>query len=206
LVSTYEVCALLSLDQPGIARAPRRRWDETRPLADLRLEDARVEAVLARGPAAATLARTLAIHLEFALAADGLGGADALLAMTVDYLQTRQQFGRPLAMFQALKHRCADLKARLAAAEALFWRLSEGRGGSGLDELTEAGALKSHVGAVYSDVGEEAIQLHGGIAMTAEHPCHLFVKRALANTALGGEADHWEAAAGREAIGRLART
>jgi alkylation response protein AidB-like acyl-CoA dehydrogenase len=205
LVSTDEVCALLSLDQPGIAREPRRSWDETRRLFDLRLEDARAEAVLARGPAAATLARTLALHLEVALAADGLGGADALLAMTVDYLQTRRQFGRPLAMFQALKHRCADLKARLAAAEALIWRLAEGRGGSGLDALTEAGALKSHVATVYGDVGEEAIQLHGGIAMTAEHPCHLFVKRALANTALGGEADHWEAAAGREAISRLAR-
>jgi alkylation response protein AidB-like acyl-CoA dehydrogenase len=205
LISSDEVCALLSLDQPGIAREPRRRWDETRSLFDLRLEGARAEAVLARGPAAATLARILAVHLDLALAADGLGGADALLAMTVDYLQTRRQFGRPLAMFQALKHRCADLKAKLAAAEALFWRLAEGRGGSGLDALTEAGALKSHVGAVYGDVGEEAIQLHGGIAMTAEHPCHLFVKRALANTALGGEADHWEAAAGREAISRLAR-
>ena len=94
----------------------------------------------------------------------------ALFDMTVEYLQTRRQFGRPLAMFQALKHRCADLKTQIAAAEALFWRLADEGNRTAFDPLVEAGALKSQAAAAYSLVAEEAIQLHGGIGLTAEHP------------------------------------
>jgi alkylation response protein AidB-like acyl-CoA dehydrogenase len=205
LVWADEMLGLVALDQSGVAREPRRAWDATRRLFDVRLAGAQIapELVLARGPAAAELARELQIHLEFALAADSLGGGAALLDMSVEYLQTRRQFGRPLAMFQALKHRCADLRTQLAAAEALFWKLAEGIERSAFDPLTEAGALKAHAAGVYYAIAEEAIQLHGGIGLTAEHPCHLFMKRALLNTALGGEADAWEEAAGRDALQRL---
>jgi alkylation response protein AidB-like acyl-CoA dehydrogenase len=197
---------LLPLDQAGVARQARRTWDATRRLFDLKLDSAKLDAgrVLARGPAAAQLAREVQVHMGFALAADSLGGADALLEMTVEYLQTRRQFARPLAMFQALKHRCADLKALIAATEALFWKLVDESERTAFDPVTEAGALKSQAAAVYYAVAEEAIQLHGGIGLTSEHPCHLFMKRALLNTTLGGEADAWEAAAGEEAIRRLA--
>lgn len=207
LVWSDEVVALVALDQAGVERQARRAWDETRQLFDVRFQGVQIapELVLARGPAAKALARALQIHLQFALAADCLGGGAALLDMSIDYLQTRRQFSRPLAMFQALKHRCADLKTLLAAAEALFWKLADEAGRSAFDPLTEAGALKAHAAGVYYAIAEEAIQLHGGIGLTAEHPCHLFMKRALLNTALGGEADDWEAAAGRDALQRLAR-
>ena len=76
--------------------------------------------VLARGPSAAKLCRRLMIQRDFALACDCVGAAAELLDKTVAYLQTRQQFGRPLALFQALKHRCADLKAEVEAADALL--------------------------------------------------------------------------------------
>jgi alkylation response protein AidB-like acyl-CoA dehydrogenase len=207
LVWSDDLLGLVALEQAGVTREARRTWDGARRLFDVRLDEGRnaPDLVLARGAAAADLARELAIHLEFALAADSLGGAAALLAMSIDYLQTRRQFGRPLAMFQALKHRCADLKTQLAAAEALFWKLADAGARSAFDPLTEAGALKAHAAVVYYAIAEEAIQLHGGIGLTAEHPCHLFMKRALLNTALGGEADAWEAAAGRDALKRLAR-
>jgi alkylation response protein AidB-like acyl-CoA dehydrogenase len=207
LVWSDEVLGLLPLDQPGVVRRARRSWDETRRLFDVSLDGAKLDAglVLARGPAAAPLARDLQVHLGFALAADSLGGAAALLDMTVEYLLTRRQFARPLAMFQALKHRCADLKATIAATEALFWKLAPEDERTAFDPLTEAGALKSQAASVYYAVAEEAIQLHGGIGLTSEHPCHLFMKRALLNTTLGGEADAWEAAAGQDAIRRLAR-
>ena len=108
--------------------------------------------------------------------------------MTVEYLQTRRQFGRPLALFQALKHRCADLKASVTAAEALLSD-SLDRASSGQDAAVAMGA-KQFACSVYTRVAEEAIQLHGGIGMTAEHPCHLFLKRAQLNEQLGWHRDY----------------
>ena len=93
-----------------------------RRLFDLHFADVLLEEkfTLARGTAAQALTARLATQRDFALAAEAVGGANALLELTVQYLGTRNQFGRPLALFQALKHRCADLKALIAGAEALL--------------------------------------------------------------------------------------
>jgi alkylation response protein AidB-like acyl-CoA dehydrogenase len=164
--------------------AARPTWDETRRLFDVRFDGVKLDAcvVLAKGRDANALGERLAASRDFSLAADNAGGAAALLELTVDYLKTRRQFGRPLALFQALKHRCADLKAQVSAAEALL-----------LDQVQRADALsaakaKTLAASIYAWVGEEAIQLHGGIAMTAEHVCHRYVKRALLNEHLGAPA------------------
>ena len=77
---------------------------------------------MASGDAAAALHDRISALAQLAIAADSLGGANAALDMTVEYLKTRRQFDRPIAMFQALKHRCADLKTQIAAAEALLWQ------------------------------------------------------------------------------------
>jgi alkylation response protein AidB-like acyl-CoA dehydrogenase len=151
--------------------------------------------LIAEGQAAWDFGDRLQSSLLLALAGDALGGANSILALTVDYLRTRTQFDRPLAMFQALKHRVADLKTLLAAAEALFW--SRASGGA---SLTELGALKSRACAVYRTIAEEAIQLHGGIGLTQEHHCHLFLKRAMLNAALCGSGDHWDEARAREIL------
>lgn len=181
--------ALVPLIQPGIERIARPTWDETRRLFDLRFSGVELDRdlILAGGADARALSRRLAVQRDFALAADAVGGAAALLDMTVEYLKTRRQFGRPLAMFQALKHRCADLKAQVCGAEAL---LQDGlvRAGDALDgAAAEAAGRKAKLQActVYARVAEEALQLHGGIGMTAEHACHLFLKRALLDEHLG---------------------
>jgi len=202
-----DFCALVPLQQANVAIVPRATWDQSRRLYDVALRGAKLsgELVLARGDAAADLVRDLQEHLLLALAADGVGGASAALEMTVEYLQTRKQFGRPLAMFQALKHRCADLKTQIAAAEALFWTVAEARRGAAQDPLLAAASAKSYAAEVFHAVAEEAIQLHGGIGLTSEHPCHLFLKRALLNDALAGGGDAWDAAVGAEALERLGR-
>ncbi len=184
--------ALVPLGSPGVEIRPRKTWDTTRRLFDIHLGGVALEdgLVLARGPAAQVLRRRLSTHRDFALAADSVGGAIALLDRTVEYLLTRRQFGRPLAMFQALKHRCADLKALTAAAEALLVD-SLGRLDTASDQ--EAALLglqaKSFASSAYARVAEEALQLHGGIGMTAEYSCHLFLKRALLNVQLGRSND-----------------
>jgi alkylation response protein AidB-like acyl-CoA dehydrogenase len=120
--------------------------------------------------------------------------------MSVEYLKTRKQFDRPLAMFQALKHRCADLKVLVAGAEALLWSRAVDAEAS----VTDLGALKALASDVYRMVAEEAIQLHGGIGLTEEHDCHLFMKRAMLNLQLGGSADAWREKAGRQALAAFA--
>ncbi len=181
--------ACVPLTQRGITFTPRPTWDTTRRLFDLRFVEVEIDAsrILAQGESALALQRRLLTSRDFALAADAVGGAAAALEMTVEYLQTRRQFGRPLALFQALKHRCADLKAQVVAAEAL---LADSLRRSGDDLAGNSAALlakgaKALACAAYARVAEEALQLHGGIGMTSEHPCHLFLKRALLNEQLG---------------------
>jgi len=192
LVRTPERIALVPLADTVLVARPA--WDETRRLFDVVVPDGGL--VLAEGGAAARLTEKLDGQLSLALAGDALGAARAALVMTVDYLKTRRQFDRPLAMFQALKHRCADLKTRLAAAEALFWS----RAGEAASDARALGALKAHVTTVACAVAEEAIQLHGGIGLTVEHPCHLYFKRTMLDAALGGDADFHQEAAGRALI------
>lgn len=179
---------------------PRQTWDRTRRLFDVEVPtDGAI--VLAEGDAAAAPAGRLNAGILIALAADSIGGADAVLTRTIDYLKTRRQFDRPLAMFQALKHRVADLKTHLAAAEALLWSVAGADNAPGLDT---AAALKAHACAMYLEVAEEAIQLHGGIGLTMEHPCHLFLKRAMLNAVLGEDGDRLDEQVGRSVLERSA--
>lgn len=198
LIVDNDLVTLLPTDAPGVEVIQRKTWDETRRLFDLTIGDFSGALTLAKGEAALALADKLKAQMLFALAGDSLGGAASILELTIDYLKTRRQFDRPLAMFQALKHRVADLKTVLTAADALFWaRANEA------PKLTDMGALKSHACGVYADITEEAVQLHGGIGLTSEYHCHLFLKRARLNWALGGDADHWDEQAGKQALGNL---
>jgi alkylation response protein AidB-like acyl-CoA dehydrogenase len=194
--------AVVDLAAPGVTLTERPGWDRTRRLFDLTLSNYRPEpaAILAEGAAAADLHDRLAASAQLALAADCLGGADAALAMTVEYLKVRRQFDRPLALFQALKHRCADLKLEIAAAEALLWA----RASDPAADRVALGALKALASETFCQVTEEMVQLHGGIGLTEEHPCHLFLKRALLNAQLCGDADHWYGEAGRAALTQYA--
>lgn len=194
LVMTREALALVPLS--GSELTPRPTWDKSLRLFDVTLSEHAQQLVLAHGEAARQLQANLRTQLFFALAADSIGGAAAALEQTIDYLKVRRQFDRPLAMFQALKHRCADLQARIVAAEALLWSFAA----QSANDVIAAGALKAHATQLYADVAEEAIQLHGGIGLTEEHPCHLFLKRAMLNLNLGGGADLLEEAMGRRML------
>jgi alkylation response protein AidB-like acyl-CoA dehydrogenase len=198
LVVTKGIAALVPLSAETVSVAERPLWDESRRLFTVTLDSHQVapELVVARGETAQDIASRLQGELALALAADCLGGASAALDMTVEYLKTRKQFDRPLAMFQALKHRCADLKTQVVAAEALLWKRAVDPDATVID----LGALKALASDVYRTVAEEAIQLHGGIGLTEEHNCHLFMKRAMLNLQLGGSVDEWREKAGRQAL------
>lgn len=190
--------ALVPLDAPGVTVIERPIWDESRRLFDVTLDGYTIDPalVLASGEAAERLTRQLKGEVIFALAADSLGGANTILNLTVEYLNTRKQFDRPLGMFQALQHRCADLKVLIGAAEALLWS----RAVQPAATMAEIGGLKAHAAEVYRWVCEEAIQLHGGVGLTEEFYPHLFMKRANLNVQLGGDPDLWHELVGREAL------
>ncbi len=190
LVDQGESIFMVPLDQCHVTA--RQMWDETRRFFDVRLPTLNDEWRIAQGPSAKALSEQLQTLMLLALSAESVGGAEAALAMTVEYLKTRRQFDRPLAMFQALKHRVADLKIAHSAAEALLWDQV-----NSASRLTDMGALKAYCTAAYKLIAEEAIQLHGGIGLTQEHVCHMFLKRALLNCALAGDGDHWNEMAGR---------
>jgi alkylation response protein AidB-like acyl-CoA dehydrogenase len=202
LVFAPDFCALVPLDAPGVTLTERRLWDESRRLFDVTVTGHTIAPgmFLARDSQASAIGEQLQAGLVLAIAADSLGGASACLDMTVDYLKTRRQFDRPLAMFQALKHRCADLKIELGAAEALLWSRAHDESATGPD----IGAAKVLASDAFRRISEEAIQLHGGIGLTDEHSCHLFLKRAMLNMQLGGDADYWREASGRQALAEFA--
>ncbi len=192
LICDKDKIALLPLDGAH-SIAARDSWDKSRRLFDVTITEGAKEYVLATGADAAALHERLQSQLLFALAGDSLGGANSILEITIDYLKMRRQFDRPLALFQALKHRVADMKAMLVAAEALFWARTTDPASSPI----QMGALKAHACGIYRAIAEESIQLHGGIGLTMEHDCHLFLKRAMLNCALGGDADMHDEIAGR---------
>ncbi len=198
LVTAFGLVALVPLDAPGVTVTETPLWDESRRLFEVRLDRHIVDPALIVGETPDWLAHVglLREELLVALAAEALGGAAATLDLTVEYLKTRRQFDRPLAMFQALKHRCADLRTRIAAAEALLWA----RAADADADAVSLGAMKALACEVYRFTTEEAIQLHGGIGLTEEHPCHLYMKRAQLDCWLGGSADELNEAAGRAVL------
>lgn len=172
---------LLSRDGAGVAVTPTPTVDRTRSMAVLDLCDAPVLAIPVDGPA-------LRRHAALALACDSIGGADAILEKTIDYLKIRTQFGQPIGGFQALKHRVANHKLRLESARALVAMAVQAGEGGGARPLGLAHLARAQAADAYVTIADDAIQLHGGIGFTWEHECHHYLKRAWLNRLLfGGE-------------------
>jgi alkylation response protein AidB-like acyl-CoA dehydrogenase len=137
-------------------------------------------------PATDAVRETLHAEAGLALACDAVGGANVIFDRTVEYLKVRQQFGKPIGSFQALKHRCADHKVALVSSGALVAEAVRLWAAGDPQALLYASTAKASACDVYAKVAEDAVQLHGGIGFTWEHDCHLFLKRAKLNQALFG--------------------
>lgn len=173
---------------PGVHVEAQRTVDPSQSLAVVRLDDVAVtdaDAVAPPGAARAAVATMLA-RAAVAAAADSVGSAGRALELTVDHLQTRQQFGRPIGSFQALKHRCANMQVWLqmarAAVEHAARVIDDPRQGA-----AAAAIAKSYCGRYCPKIVEEAVQLHGAIAFTTEHVLHLHLKRQQLDAALFGD-------------------
>ena len=166
----------------GHPAASQTTLDQTRGQARLMLDGTPARLVAAPGPA---VAHALDL-LHAALAVESVGVARASLCSTVDYLRVREQFGVPLATFQALRHRVADLSVALEQATSSAWYALRV---AGTEEFAVAAPMAKLVAAdVAFEVTAAAIQLHGGIGFTWEHDAHRYLKRATANRLLAGDA------------------
>ncbi|OEJ33177.1 acyl-CoA dehydrogenase family protein [Streptomyces subrutilus] len=172
---------LVREDAPGLVRSRQTTLDETRPQARIQLRDVPAELLGEDGADAAGVLEALAATGRTAacvLAAEAVGAAGQALARTVEYVRRREQFGRAIGSFQAVKHRLADLYVQVEAARsAVYYAAWDPRQGA----LALAQALE----ALRMAAGE-AIQLHGGIGFTWEHDAHLYFKRAAADELLFG--------------------
>jgi pimeloyl-CoA dehydrogenase small subunit len=126
-----------------------------------------------------------------ALAAEAVGAMEVVHGMTLDYMKTRQQFGRPIASFQALQHRAADMLIALEQARSMaFFAAMASRGGDAAERRRDMHAVKVQLGRSARLVGQQSIQLHGGIAMTMEYAAGHYFKRLTVNEAMFGDTDH----------------
>lgn len=181
----------------GLQRRALPTLDQTRQLAEVELNGLYLPADALLG-AAGTAWPALSKVLQLAsvtLAAEQVGGAQQALDLTVAYTRERQQFGRPVGSFQALKHRMADMMLQVECARSALYYAAcvaqealDGQGDAALAaELPLAAALaKSQASEAFFHGAAESIQLHGGVGFTWEYDPHLYFKRARAGEALLG--------------------
>ncbi|KUZ17329.1 acyl-CoA dehydrogenase [Burkholderia diffusa] len=178
----------------GLTITPLDTLDATRPIARIVLDEIRVsrDARFAGGAVAAQVLERAAWFAALTLAAEQLGGAQQCLDLTLDYTGQRVQFGRAIASFQAVKHRCAQMMVLIESARSAVlgaahaWDAEAGGAAPGAALRADIAAAKAAANDAYAFCAQEAIQLHGGVGFTWEYDPHLYFKRAQASLAQFG--------------------
>jgi alkylation response protein AidB-like acyl-CoA dehydrogenase len=179
-VTTPEGIAVYAVPAAEARVEPVASLDMTRQLAHVTLENMAGEVLVPAASGVAAVRRGLEIGAGL-LASEQLGLAQWCLATTLSYLKERRQFGRVVGGYQALKHRLADLYAAVESAAAAARYAAATLAADDADSPVATAVAQAWCGDVAVRAAEEAIQLHGGIGMTWEHPLHLYLKRAKAD-------------------------
>jgi alkylation response protein AidB-like acyl-CoA dehydrogenase len=182
--------ALVDLEGPGVKRSTLRSFDPSRSQARLTFDGASAELLGAAGRGAEQAEQLLdraAVMMGF----EQIGGAEHALDITRQYTLGRYAFGRPIASFQVLKHKMADLYAnnQIALSNGYYaaWALSTGNA-----ELPLAACnVRVAASEAFVKASQEMIQLHGGVGFTWEFDCHLFYRRAKLLSLALGSASAW---------------
>ncbi|GGN44157.1 acyl-CoA dehydrogenase family protein [Streptomyces fuscichromogenes] len=184
---TEKGLSLFAVDPEAVERRPLPALDPTRKLARVHFDRTPARLIGAEGAAEGAVARVLDLG-AVALAAEQAGGAERCLELSVEYAKTREQFGRPIGAFQAIKHKCAELlyeveSAKAAAQDAArLWSAAAAASEQGL----AASVARAYCSETYVHAAAETIQIHGGIGYTWEHDAHLYLRRAKSSALLLG--------------------
>jgi alkylation response protein AidB-like acyl-CoA dehydrogenase len=170
---------------PGLTRTPVPTLDQTRKQAHLEFTGTPARLIGDEGDGWRVLRRVLDTA-AIMLAAEQAGGASRAVEMAAGYARVRVQFGRPIGSFQAVKHLCADMLTEAEAARSAayygLWALAA----DNADVPLAASVATVYCSQAYSRIAGDAIQVHGGIGFTWEHPAHLYFKRAKSSEAMFG--------------------
>jgi alkylation response protein AidB-like acyl-CoA dehydrogenase len=180
---------ILVLTDVGVADTtptvtPTPVLDETRRLATVATGGTSELLLFDGDPAAAV--RRLRDRAAVAVACDSLGLSAAMLSATVGYAKVREQFGRPIGSFQAVKHACADMLVAISVSRQLVGAAVQAIAEDQPDTDVAAAMAKSHACGSAVDIAGKAMQLHGGIGYTWESGIHVYLKRAALNRSLFG--------------------
>jgi alkylation response protein AidB-like acyl-CoA dehydrogenase len=170
---------MLASDTPGLEVTQLSGLDLTRRFATVQFHDVRLppSAVLHSGQRAETAVERQLRTALILQCAESVGASNRVFEFTVEYAFDRHSFGRPLASYQALKHRFADMKMWIESAQAITSEATSSVGA----ELKDAGETvriaKAYVGDRCPELIQDCIQLHGGIGVTWDHDLHLYLRR-----------------------------
>jgi alkylation response protein AidB-like acyl-CoA dehydrogenase len=179
---------LVAADRPGVAVEPMHSVDLTRRFSRVSFESAAVppsSVVGSVGGADADLGWQLQVA-NVMQCAEMVGAMDKAMDITVEWAFNRYSFGRPLASYQALKHRFADMKTWLECSHGL----ADAAGRAVQDRADNANemvsAAKAYIGHHGTELCHECVQMHGGIGVTFDHDMHLYVRRVTLDSVLHG--------------------
>ncbi|OBA72169.1 acyl-CoA dehydrogenase [Mycobacterium sp. 1554424.7] len=184
---------LVPTDAPGVTVTPQRSLDLVKGYVRVHFDGVSVPASALVGSAAQTAdlvdrQAQVAVVLQ---CAEVVGMLDAILGMTIRWALDRHSFGRPLASYQALKHRLADMKMWLEACRGITYGAVADVAARDPGAQLTVSAAKSYLGEHASILAHECVQLHGGIGVTWEHDLHLFLRRiTLYRSMFGTPAEH----------------
>jgi alkylation response protein AidB-like acyl-CoA dehydrogenase len=181
---------LVPREADGVRVAPQRSMDPLRNLHRVDFEGVRVpEDALLGGDADAwpKIERVLD-RARVMICAEMVGGAEKCLEDAVRYAKERVQFGKPIGVNQAIKHKCADMLFRVESARSITYYAAWAAREEHREAPVAAAMAKAYVGEAYRHVAAENIQIHGGVGFTWEYDCHLYFKRAKSDEAWLGDA------------------
>jgi alkylation response protein AidB-like acyl-CoA dehydrogenase len=179
---------LVPVTAAGVTVTRSHSLDLVRRFASVRLDEVRIPPaglVGAPGDGAAATARQLQMAVALQCA-ELTGVAGRVFEFTVQWAFDRYSFGRPLASYQALKHRFADMKLWLEASQAAAGAAARAAAAGGPQAAELTSVAKAYIGERATDIIQDCVQLHGGIGVTWEHDIHLYLRRATVDRALWG--------------------
>ncbi len=174
---------------PGLTVRTLDTIDRTRRVCEVEFRNVQVGREHVLGPVGGgwpVIAKVLDVA-AVALAADALGGAERVLEMAVSYSKTREQFGRPIGSFQAIKHMAAEMVAEVEPARSLLWYAAHAQDERKREATRAASMAKASLCEIFARSANRAVQMHGGIGFTWEHDLHFWFKRAKWNEVAFGD-------------------
>lgn len=184
---------LVPTSTSGVHIEPMKTVDLTRRFDTVTFHDARVPKAMVVGEiggAAAQVERQLQVAVVLTCA-EAVGAMQSAFDMTVQWAFNRYSFGRPLASYQELKHRFADMKTWLEASHAIADAAAQAVATSASNAAELVSIAKAYIGQYGSELVQDCVQIHGGIGVTFDHDLHLFLRRhTLSRTLFGTPGEH----------------